>query len=311
MLSSLFQQRLPIVTSVLGFFLIIASFYKIDDITKLQISPYPIPIYPIFACGIILMLASIAIFVFTDSPLNFNFRSKIRSTKTGFEIDISHAKLTITFGRIEECEFRDSSCVIALPANEFFDDECMNDKKSSLGAYMRSTFPEHIRDIQKLVSKNLLREVPQEVEKELGFRQPSYGIGTCIYLDKPLSSDRRIILTSVSTKRAGQGLRSESSYIFKALKSIHQVMIDHRLSDLYIPLLGSGHGGVRKETALLYMIMALWEILCGPSGHHLRLVTIIVFQKDDKTPAEISRQAVRQILSLVEAIFLRIDLRKQ
>jgi len=104
MLSSLFQQRLPIVTTVLAFFLIIASFFKIDDITKLQISAYTSPIYPVFVVGVLLLLASIAIFLFTDTSLNLWFRSKIKRTKVGYEIEIASTKLGISFGRIEDCE---------------------------------------------------------------------------------------------------------------------------------------------------------------------------------------------------------------
>ena len=82
-------------------------------------------------------------------------------------------------------------------------------------------------------------------------------------------------------------------------------MIDHRLTDLYIPLMGSGYGGLLKESALLYTIMAIWEILCGPSGHNLHSVNIIVFQKDDKTPPELPIKTVRHILSLAESVFFR------
>jgi hypothetical protein len=55
----------------------------------------------------------------------------------------------------------------------------------------------------------------------------------------------------VTTKRAGVGLRSEARYLFAAMKAICREMNDQRLRNLHVPLMGSGHGGLECELALL------------------------------------------------------------
>ena len=287
MFTSLFAQRFPVVILILGVFLIVAAFFKVEDITKLQISAYPVPIYSVFVCGVILVISSIVFFVFTDTSLNLKIGSKIEDTKDGFTLRIGRADLNIHFGRIEGCDSSDPACAIVLPANEFFDDECISDKKSAMGAYIQSAFPEKTREIQALVYERLTDVLVENVEKEPGRIYKSYGIAKCVYLDRPLSSNRKIILVSVTTKRAGQGLRAEAHFLFLAIKAIHQVMVDHRLNQIYLPLLGSGHGGLRNEVALLYLVLGIAELLHSPSGHHLRSINIVIFQSAEKTKPEI------------------------
>src|SRR5262249_112316 len=43
--------------------------------------------------------------------------------------------MTLRFGRIEECRCEGPGSVIALPANEFFEDECITDPRSALGSF--------------------------------------------------------------------------------------------------------------------------------------------------------------------------------
>ena len=54
--------------------------------------------------------------------------------------------------------------------------------------------------------------------------------------------------------RGGEGLRAEMSYIFKAVNEIQRTVADKRLSSVYVPLIDSGHGGLKKEVALFSML---------------------------------------------------------
>lgn len=48
----------------------------------------------------------------------------------------TRSDLTVRFGRIEDCTCDEPGTVIALPANEFFDDECVSDVRSALGSFV-------------------------------------------------------------------------------------------------------------------------------------------------------------------------------
>jgi len=302
MLPTLLKARFPTVSLGLGVLLVVASFFKIDDITKMQMSAHSSPIYPVFACGIVLIVAAVAVVLLTAAPLELRINSKIKRTKSGFTLRIGSADFNISFGRIENWECSDRSCAIALPANEFFDDECINDRDSALGAYIQSKFPGKIDDILKLISQRLEGLPSEQIEKEPGKLDESYDIGTCVYLDRPLSVDKRIILASATTKRAGQGLRAEPLFVFIAMKSVLQVMADHRITELYLPLIGAGRGGMPSAIALLYLALAVSELLRSSLGYHLRSINTMVFQKDRNTAPEVSRRTVRRILAFVDSV---------
>jgi hypothetical protein len=70
--------------------------------------------------------------------------------------------------------------MIALPASEFVDDECINDVRSSLGAYMQHQFNVKIPEIGELIKQRLQESPYDNVEKEPGTMVPSYGVGKCI-----------------------------------------------------------------------------------------------------------------------------------
>ena len=75
------EQTLPVVLAVLSFLLIIAGFFQISDITKLQIKPYPEPLYSIAVLGVVLMIVSVVTFLADKSnikiPVDLKAKSKL------------------------------------------------------------------------------------------------------------------------------------------------------------------------------------------------------------------------------------------
>jgi hypothetical protein len=306
MFSTLLKQKYSPLLLLLGVLLLTVSFFKIDDISKFQISQLANPIYPLFAIGMLLVVFSLLIFALDGNYLAWRFSSRIRSTKNGYSIRIAESDLNVSFGQIEECEATAPECIVVLPANEFFDDECISDKNSALGAYIQKAFPAHVDKIRELIAQELEKLEFQNVEKEVGCEAKSYGIAKYVFLDKPLGSNRKIVLISVTTKRAGQGLRSEPHHLLLAIKSIERFMVDHRFRELHLPLMGSGHGGLRKELALLNMVLAVAELLNGPSRHSFRSVNIVLFQADAKSKPPIPHRAVKRILSFAVSMIDKV-----
>lgn len=239
----------------------------------------------------------------TRPPGTMFTENSIRNVKGGVAIRLGWADITVLFGRIEASDTDDPCSVIALPANEFFDDDCINDSHSSLGAYMQHVFRERTDEITRLVKSERSRLTPAIVESEAGRYQESYGIGNCIYLNRPLGTERKIILAAVTTKRAGLGLRCYPQYLYAAVREINKVINDHRLSDLTVPVMGSGHGGVPAELALLHTLLAISAVVNDFERSHMKRVNIIVFQPDARNDPSIPRAIVRQTLALVANTF--------
>jgi hypothetical protein len=305
MWSTLFKQKFPVIVVLLGVLLTLLSFFNVEDIRQLKLSVYPTPIYPIFAVGVLLILISIVLFALTESYIDWRFFSKIRTEEDAYSVKIGSSNLRVRFGRIEECEAADASCLVALPANEFFDDECISDQRSALGAYIHKAFPDGVSEIRALIEKQVAGFECSDVEKEHRRFQKSYGIAKCVYLNKPLGSARKILLVSVTTKRKGEGLKTEPHYLFEAISAIETLMADQRLTELHVPVLGAGHGGLRSEMALLYMVLAFVETLPTGSGKKLRTVNIIVFKNDPGSEPQIPKKAVKRILSFASSISSR------
>jgi len=227
--------------------------------------------------------------------------SGITGTDDEYRMHIGRTEVCVRFGDIRSCHSKDPGAVVALPANEFFDDDCIRDTRSALGAYMASAFPQAIGDIQKSIAQKLENSPSELVEREHEERARSYGIAKCVCLKNALSSGRNVMFVSVTTKRAGIGLRSEARYLFAAMRAVCQAMNDGRFTDLSLPLMGAGHGGLEPELALLYLLLSTKAVIDDRSGgSHLRSVTIVVFRKDEHTAPDVHPHVVRRMLSLVK-----------
>jgi hypothetical protein len=171
-----------------------------------------------------------------------------------------------------------------------------------LGAYIHTKFSNQISEIQQLINEKLASFPSRKVEKERGVFQQSYGTGTCVFLESPLKTSQRIILAAATSKRAGEGLRGEISFNFRAVNEVYRIAADKRLRKVYLPVIGSGHGCLRSEVALFSLVIAWAEILCKPTSPHIQ-INIIVFRQNDKASPEISRRVVRRVLRMAVGMF--------
>lgn len=220
---------------------------------------------------------------------------RVRRMANGYSVSLGRMTIKVRLGRIEDCDGSDNTSLIALPANEFFDDDCIDDSRSALGAFMQHHFKDKIPEIQALVLAALANEPTEEVTKKPGQTAPSYGVGKCVFLDHPLSTRLRIAMVSVTTQRADVGLRADAAYVFAAASSLLRVMANHRLTRLHLPVLGSGHGGLKAEVSLLCMLIAFGE-LQRTSALNLKEVTIVVFRSHENAEPSISEVTIKRAL---------------
>jgi hypothetical protein len=214
-----------------------------------------------------------------------------------------HAQIHISFGKIEEEAKLSPSSMVVLPANEYFDDECISDAKSSLGAYVQSVFPNQALEVQKLIQDELVSIKSRKEEKEPGVTQSSYGIGSGVFLKNALHSNQPLLFVSVTTKRAGEGLRAEMSHIFAAVKKIQHIAADNRIDTVCIPVMGTGHGGLKKEVGLFSLLLAICDGITKPTGHHITQYNVVVFRADPNEKPSISINSSKRILKTAIGLF--------
>lgn len=290
-------KNYKIASLIFAFLFLFFGTFKVNDITKFSIEALPTPNFTALVIGIIFLLISIIIFFELGVDI-FNLNTiKIKNLKNdGLCVQIERACILIHFSKIEGIE-KKADAVVVLPSNEYFDDDCIKDKKSSLGAYIDKYFKNQIPEFQRAVSKELTeKNVPftEQNKKEGEPPQNSYGIGTSILLTKPINTSETVLLVSVTEQRAGLGLYSNISFVYKAVNGIYKKVIDNRIRNIYVPLLGSGHGGLNKRVALLALVTAFAELIKKDGGNKIQTLNIVIF-KGEKD-ADIERKIVRKIL---------------
>jgi O-acetyl-ADP-ribose deacetylase (regulator of RNase III) len=210
---------------------------------------------------------------------------------------LGRADVFIEVGRIQNYQSADSRAVVGLPANEYFDDECISDSHSSLGAFVQHHFEGGIADFVSQVRRELIDVPSQRVPRAERRVEDSYGIGETVFLSQP--PGQKLILVSATTERTGIGLRAEPHFLYAALEGIVEKMNERRLNSLTIPVLGSGHGGMPLPIAILFNLLAVRSILMEDLGRHMRQVRIVVFSGD---ASRIDRATMNNIVSHMDPV---------
>jgi len=295
------KQRYPVILLLVGLVLVVFANYSISgDLTKPQVAKGPTSV-TLMVSGIFCVLASALIFLADEDALIFGETCKVRNTASGFETTFRGLKISVDFGLLQKlCKNGDRGSAAVLPANEFNDDRCFNDERTVAGAFIREYFSIQQASLLKgLVEHKLSSYSAELVEREEGKPEKSYGVGTCVYLEQPLGTPQRMIFAAVATDRPRQGLRTDLGTIFKVIEEIRCVVADNRLSIIYIPLLGSGKGGVPPEVGFLTLASAILETRSREGGHHLQEVHVVVYQPEGGSPLVTPKRAKRALRQLV------------
>lgn len=203
----------------------------------------------------------------------------------------NRSDLTVAYGRIEDCSFDHGQSVLVLPANEFLDDECITDVRSALGSFVQHHFADRMDEFKRLIAR-LRAELPAAVvEREAGRFQESFGVGTSLFIREPLGRSMNLILTAATRKRAGEGIKAEPSYVLACLNSISRIMNDEKLTDVYLPLLGSGHGDLTNEVALLCLITGISTLA------DIRHAHVVLYQRSATSEPSIAATVVDRMLA--------------
>jgi len=224
------------------------------------------------------------------------------SERNGFlSTMVSDCEIRVCEGRIETYQV-DQEIAVALPCNEYFDDRCMHDTRTSLGSYVSRYFSGQVQELAELVRQNAERQFGQGTMERKTEREEakSFGAGRCLLMLNPLGRPNPIAFISTTTQRASEGLRAQISCLFDGMHELNKALADARINEVVMPLLGGGHGNISAPLALIGLLLAVAEAArYGVGAQRMRRVTIIVFKGDSSSPAVVDRTIARKTLALV------------
>jgi hypothetical protein len=257
--------------------------------------------------GLTLVLLSVLLYVVEYEDFASWTRCKLAKTNTGFKTQYKDSEMYVDFGVLEEIYSPADGSVVVLPANEFFDDRCLNDVHTAAGSFIRHFFdPSQTAILRSLIEKALEARNFENVVRRDKRSMRSFGTGTCVYLDRPSGTQHRIIFAAVATDREDTGLRTEIASVFQVMREIHRIIADERkISTIFIPLLGAGKGGVPAQLALRALMIAALEARCAQGGHAMKHVHVVVYKPKEGEPqvsVKRSRKAVRELVSLYREV---------
>jgi hypothetical protein len=109
-----------------------------------------------------------------------------------------------------------------------------------------------------------------------------------------------VAVVSTTTQRAEEGLASRISYLFEGMRALVSQLADARMTEVVMPLMGSGHGHIEKPLALVGLLLAIAEVAhYGQGSQRLRRVTVVVFQQDARSQPEVDSLVIRRALALI------------
>jgi hypothetical protein len=225
----------------------------------------------------------------------------VRESWGAIRTTVGDCEINVVNGRIEEFS-QTQHCAIALPSNEYFDDKCVDDLRSALGAYVQRVFPGRISEFKALVSNESKKQFDSRTlqEKEKGVYADSFGTGKCLLLSAPLGNQTPLALLSTTTQRANKGLFAQVSFIFNCVNELFERLADARIFEVAMPILGAGHGGIGAPLALVGLLLAIADAARhGQSVRPPRKATIVVFKRDAESTAEVDHIIVRRTLALI------------
>jgi hypothetical protein len=234
--------------------------------------------FPVWLRMTIIIIAAILILIFwvykfqqwrTISINGFSFK-KVSDDKYSMNINLGgNHIINIVYGKINHFEEYDKRTLVILPANDKFDDECIDDTGSVLGSFTRSLYPNG--------NESFKSEIKKEIQKR---NTESFNIGDWISVDtKSSNSEFKIGIVAV-TNKIEDDIIASSENVMLAFKGILKIMTIKRIQRVYMPLIGSGHGGLSPELSLLCILISAIEHIKRNTGSILRDVNIVIYKKD-------------------------------
>lgn len=272
----------PVVNVMLlfGFLLVICSFLSFDGLENISFTGQPKLVMLII--GGVLIIGSPLMYAFIRPPSERT--SKKPTIKEGMSFSFNQFTINLRVGRIQEISGLNKNSAVVLPANTTFIDDCITDEKSALGAFFLKYYPEKISKVSEDIEQQLQN---RDYNKD---EHGSYAPGATITLPDEYNTPAKTIMTASTIRRERVGIWSHPSTICECVRQVFEITADKKIEKLYMPILGSGHGGLDINDALFFLFLSLKYY--AKLSHHIRTVDIIIIESDIPKVKDISRLMV-------------------
>src|SRR3954447_19160963 len=122
------KLKYPSLALLGGIVFIFISFFQVLDLKQFRFERID-PVYPGVGIGLILLFLSATLFVLQEDILPIVRLRHTKRLKNGYIACMGTTEVSIEFGRIEDVKTDTQYDIVMLAANEFFDDECIDDPR--------------------------------------------------------------------------------------------------------------------------------------------------------------------------------------
>jgi hypothetical protein len=201
--------------------------------------------------------------------------------------------INIIYGNLKDVGEYKKDTLFILPANDKFDDDCIDDEKSVLGSFVNNLYPYD--------NKNIKQKIRDVVDKK-SFEKPK--IGNWILITSEAKGEKiinmgMVAVTELTDKKA---IIAHPENVMLAFNSIHEIINETRATKVFIPLLGSGNGGLTPELSLLYLVISIMECTRKVGGHNIKEANIVIYKKDKKK-VDLSVKRMRTVVNFALSLY--------
>ena len=152
---SLLKQPAWLIVVFLGSFFVVVPYVQIDKDNHFTTRAAPTTVV-LIGVGVALIMFGLAICAYTlwkkhtDMAARGLDLSRVREKNEALSTTVGGCEIRVVEGVLEDFATEPNTAVV-LPCNEYFDDECASDTKSSLGAYVCRAFEGRVDEFIALV----------------------------------------------------------------------------------------------------------------------------------------------------------------
>jgi hypothetical protein len=182
------------------------------------------------------------------------------------EIGIPDLEFSFIIDEMQNSRMKSGDTAFVLPVNTYFVDDCITDKNSVLGSFFFEFHPTLIPTFSEYVKTSL------EYKEIFADNSGNYPVSSTIILPPIFNTPCKVILTASTTKSFGEGFRSNPVIITSCIEQIYKVTADQRISNIVMPILGSGRGGLEISDALTLIILSIK--FYSKKFHHIKKINL-------------------------------------
>ena len=243
----------------------------------------------LLSIGTLLLFAGVSWVIFDPMDYIFNKNSfKFKKAEGKYTLALGgNCNVNIIYGNINDFQdVYDEDTLVILSADDKFDDKCVDDPRSVLGRFVKNLYPNGNQDFKDKIKKQL--------EKS---KKTSYSIGEWVYLPDINNAAKKFTIGIIAVTHLNEdnSVTASPENIMLAFQGIRKIAAQNSPSKIFIPLIGSGHGGLPVKFSFLnILISTIYWIKKGQCGR-LREVNIVIYK--NKIPPIEMKKIVQSVLS--------------